>query len=38
MTKRRSLPLGCLKSEVEETDVYIVDNHSVLPSPKEVEL
>lgn len=38
VTKRRSLPLGCLKSEVEETDVYIVDNHSVLPSPKEVEL
>ena len=35
VTKRRSWPLRCLESAVDETDAYMLDKHSVLPSPQE---
>lgn len=38
VTKKKSLPLRCVESEVEETDVYALGDHNVPPSPKEVEL
>lgn len=38
MTERRSQALRCLESAAEETGVYTLGNHSVLPSPQEVDL
>ena len=35
VTKRKSWPLRCFESAVGETDVYMLDKHSVLPSPQE---